>query len=67
MATPLTGNMHVKWQTIKANDCYKRDKHEKFENDTVGWGLPAPCKNGCYTLVAIQKVGFLLRALELAL
>ena len=36
MATPLTGNMHMKWQTIKANNCYKHDKHEKFKNDTVG-------------------------------
>ena len=63
MATPLTGNMHVKQQTIKVNDRYKC---EKFKNDTVGWGLPPPCKNGCYTLVAIQKVGFHSRVLELA-
>ena len=66
MATPLTGNMHVKWQTIKANDRYKRDKLDKFENDTVGWDLPPLCKKGCYTLVAIQRVGFHLRVLELA-
>ena len=67
--------MHVKWQKIKVTDHYKHDKSEKFENDTVGWGPqndivgwgpPPPCKKGCYTLVAIEKVGFHSRVLELA-
>ena len=44
MATPLTDNIHMKWQTIKANGHYKHDKCEKFKNVTVGWGLPPPHK-----------------------
>ena len=46
MATPLTGNMHMKQQTIKANDHYKCDKHEKFEkkHNTVDQGLPPHVK-----------------------
>ena len=33
MATPLKDLMHVKQQTIKANDHYKCEKHEKFKNN----------------------------------
>ena len=50
MATPLTGNMHMKQQTIKADDHYKCDKHEKFENDTEDWGLPPHIKMGATLL-----------------